>query len=123
MKDCWNTYPSNRPTFADLVNRLELLLNPPKKRQSHSQEPMYVNFSEFDNAEYLNPISAPPPESPAVVENSAPDLPSEPPPPTPPTPRADLPPPQTYAPPPPTKPLPLPTGPPPPAPTSDPPSA
>lgn len=108
MTDCWNRYPENRPTFADLVNRLELLLNPPKKRQSNSQEPMYVNFNEFDHAEYLNPISAPPPDTPA------PDVPSTPPP-QPPLPRQpELPrnegPPTKMAPPPPTREAPQLTG-------------
>ncbi|KAK2152664.1 hypothetical protein LSH36_322g03037 [Paralvinella palmiformis] len=103
MTDCWSRYPENRPTFADLVNRLELLLNPPKKRQSDSHEPMYVNFNEFDHAEYLNPISAPPPDTPA------PDIPSGTPPVQPPPRQPELPParnegpPTKMAPPPPTR--------------------
>lgn len=42
MGECWNEVPERRPTFTDLVNRLELLLNPPKKRGAE-EEPLYIN--------------------------------------------------------------------------------
>mgnify|MGYP001555864249 CR=1 FL=1 len=72
MLDCWHEIPERRPMFADLVNRLELLLNPPKKRQPQQEaasgEPMYMNISKSDSAEYLNPVSPPVVDSPAAVE-------------------------------------------------------
>ncbi len=61
MLDCWDAIPERRPTFADLVNRLELLLNPPKRRDvgANPDEPMYINIKESDSSEYLNPITPP----------------------------------------------------------------
>ncbi|ESO07516.1 hypothetical protein HELRODRAFT_110475 [Helobdella robusta] len=46
MNDCWLEIPERRPTFTDLVNRLEVLLNPPKRRrvsQKEDDEPLYIN--------------------------------------------------------------------------------
>jgi len=62
MSDCWNEVPERRPTFTDLVNRLELLLNPPKKRQSgnteQEEEPTYINVADTEARDYLNPVNS-----------------------------------------------------------------
>ena len=68
MLDCWHADPDIRPSFIDLVNRIELLLNPPKKRVSneHEQtEPMYVNIHKSNSTEYLRPS-----ETPGAASNS-----------------------------------------------------
>ena len=62
MLDCWHADPDIRPSFIDLVNRIELLLNPPKKRVSEpeqSNEPMYVNIRKTNSTEYLRPSETP----------------------------------------------------------------
>jgi len=62
MSDCWHEVPERRPTFTDLVNRLELLLNPPKKRQSGNtepeEEPTYINVADTEARDYLNPVNS-----------------------------------------------------------------
>lgn len=62
MSDCWQEVPERRPTFTDLVNRLELLLNPPKKRQSAvaetEEEPTYINVADTETRDYLHPINS-----------------------------------------------------------------
>ena len=62
MSDCWHEVPERRPTFTDLVNRLELLLNPPKKRQSGTaeveEEPTYINVADTEARDYLHPINS-----------------------------------------------------------------
>jgi len=61
MTDCWHEVPERRPTFTDLVNRLELLLNPPKKHQSGApeteEEPTYINVADSEARDYLNPTT------------------------------------------------------------------
>ena len=65
MLDCWHEIPERCPSFADLVNRLEMLLNPSKKNEPSipeappANEPMYMNISKTDSVEYLNPVSPP----------------------------------------------------------------
>ena len=60
MLDCWHTDPEIRPTFIDLVNRIELLLNPPKRRVTEEPtEPMYVNITKSNSTEYLRPTDTP----------------------------------------------------------------
>ena len=62
MLDCWHTDPEIRPSFIDLVNRIELLLNPPKRRVVEEQqqaEPMYVNIAKSNSTEYLRPSDTP----------------------------------------------------------------
>ena len=59
MLDCWLEVPERRPTFTDLVNRLELLLNPPKKNRSSKEtedEPTYINVTDPGH-DYLHPVS------------------------------------------------------------------
>lgn len=52
MADCWQAVAERRPTFPDLVNRLEVLLNPPRKRQptvssaATDEEPLYANTAD-----------------------------------------------------------------------------
>jgi len=62
MSDCWHDVPEQRPTFTDLVNRLELLLNPPKKRQSSvpetDDEPTYINVADTEARDYLHPVDS-----------------------------------------------------------------
>ena len=61
MMDCWDEIPERRPTFADLVNRLELLLNPPKKRtRSQEAESDYQNVDDLKKDDYLNPVTGDP---------------------------------------------------------------
>jgi len=63
MSDCWLEVPERRPTFTDLVNRLELLLNPPQKKH-HSgtaeveEEPTYINVADTEARDYLNPVDS-----------------------------------------------------------------
>ena len=59
MLSCWHADPDMRPEFVDLVNRLGLLLNPPKRRavsEEDSGEPMYVNIRKTNSTEYLKPL-------------------------------------------------------------------
>ena len=72
MTDCWNASPELRPTFNDLVNRLEHLLSPPRGAGAQggqdgassspggtrSGEPTYINVADApaDNQDYLKPI-------------------------------------------------------------------
>lgn len=59
MMDCWQALPEARPTFTDLVNRIELLLTPSQKRASgdgETNEPNYLNV-EISNQDYLKPVS------------------------------------------------------------------
>jgi len=62
MTDCWHEVPERRPTFTDLVNHLELLLNPPKKHQSGvpetEEEPTYINVADSEARDYLHPINS-----------------------------------------------------------------
>jgi hypothetical protein len=59
MTDCWNGEPVLRPTFTDLVNRIELVLNPPKKGAAAAKEPQYLNIDKpAANQDYLEPIIA-----------------------------------------------------------------
>ena len=60
MMDCWDEVPERRPTFADLVNRLELLLNPPKKRNTSQEESDYQNVDDLRKDDYLNPVTGEP---------------------------------------------------------------
>ncbi len=53
MLECWNTEPYQRPTFVDLVNRVELILNPVKK--TRAGEPSYVNLDRAPSKDYLEP--------------------------------------------------------------------
>ncbi len=53
MYSCWNRNPTLRPTFADLVNRLELIINPAP--QQEDEEPIYMNVTSSDSTEYLSP--------------------------------------------------------------------
>lgn len=57
MLDCWQALPEARPTFTDLVNRIELLLNPQQSRASSDSEPNYLNVVETSGQEYLKPVS------------------------------------------------------------------
>ena len=60
MLDCWHADPDIRPSFIDLVNRIELLLNPPRKRESEEPfEPMYMNIRNTTSTEYLRPSETP----------------------------------------------------------------
>jgi hypothetical protein len=58
MIDCWHADPDMRPSFTDLVNRIEVLLNPPKRkvRDENSGEPMYMNIKKTNSIEYLKPV-------------------------------------------------------------------
>ena len=61
MLACWHADPDMRPIFVDLVNRLEVLLNPPKRRtvsEEDSGEPMYVNIRKTNSSEYLKPLDS-----------------------------------------------------------------
>ena len=63
MTDCWNEVPERRPTFTDLVNRLELLLNPPKpshqgNTEQPEEEPTYINVADAETRDYLNPVNS-----------------------------------------------------------------
>ena len=58
MCECWHAKPEKRPSFIDLVNQLELLLNPPSKRRFplDGGEPMYMNIR-LESSDYLEPIA------------------------------------------------------------------
>jgi hypothetical protein len=60
MTDCWHNVPETRPTFPDLVNRLELLLNPPKRNRAvvkeSEEEPTYINVTDPEVHDYLHPV-------------------------------------------------------------------
>ena len=63
MSDCWLEVPERRPTFTDLVNRLELLLNPPQKKHhsgtaEEEEEPTYINVADTEARDYLNPVDS-----------------------------------------------------------------
>ena len=64
MTDCWLDVPERRPTFTDLVNRLEVLLNPPKRHQAGTEvvddEPTYMNTSDPKSKDYLQPVGSDP---------------------------------------------------------------
>jgi len=58
MTDCWQEIPERRPTFTDLVNRLEMLLNPPKKRATAASptvddEAIYMNMTDSSSPDYM----------------------------------------------------------------------
>lgn len=58
MMDCWQALPEARPTFTDLVNRIELLLNPTRPTgEGAEHEPSYLNLVESNVQDYLKPIS------------------------------------------------------------------
>ena len=63
MYRCWMRNPDERPTFADLVNRLELIINPPRPTHGGDtdapleQEPIYMNVTSSDSADPLNPVT------------------------------------------------------------------
>ena len=62
MLDCWNENPHRRPTFTDLVNTIELMLNPQQHEEpeeEEEEEPMYMNITRPESREYLNPATAP----------------------------------------------------------------
>jgi hypothetical protein len=63
MLDCWNAQPILRPSFTDLVNRIELMLNPtarpkPPSTAAAAEEPeqIYMNLSRTDAQDYLHPV-------------------------------------------------------------------
>jgi len=58
MCECWHARPEKRPSFIDLVNQLELLLNPPSKKRFplDGGEPMNMNIR-LESSDYLEPIS------------------------------------------------------------------
>ena len=60
MLDCWNAQPILRPSFTDLVNRIELMLNPtarsPKPKAEDEPEQIYMNLSSTDTQDYLHPV-------------------------------------------------------------------
>ena len=54
MMSCWDEKPMARPSFGDLVNSLELILNPTQVQASGSnemEEPLYMNI--HSSMEYL----------------------------------------------------------------------
>ena len=61
MTDCWQELPERRPTFTDLVNRIEVLLNPPRtkntdKHSDNTKEPTYINVKDEEYIQdYLKP--------------------------------------------------------------------
>ena len=57
MLTCWDENPKTRPSFGDLVNCLELILNPTKAQQpkTEEEEPLYMNIDKSDSIEYLEP--------------------------------------------------------------------
>ena len=58
MMDCWEAIPERRPSFTDLVNRLEVLLSPPKRQSGLSTpdgEPTYINVTDQESQGYLKP--------------------------------------------------------------------
>lgn len=67
MADCWQKVAERRPSFPDLVNRLEVLLNPPRKRYPTSsaadEEPLYVNVAEPASPGHFRPPPASPPNA------------------------------------------------------------
>ena len=85
MTDCWHAEPEIRPSFTDLVNRIELMLNPPPKtpartstQQPEEGEQIYMNLSRQDSHDYLHPVDhndgtttfSPRPPPPGPVEDS-----------------------------------------------------
>ena len=59
MLDCWNAQPILRPSFTDLVNRIELMLNPTAraaKPAPDEPEQIYMNMSSTDAQDYLHPV-------------------------------------------------------------------
>ena len=59
MYRCWLKNPDERPTFADLVNKLELIINPPPHlSDEEEEEPVYMNVTSSDSAEYLSPVTS-----------------------------------------------------------------
>ena len=59
MYSCWVKNPDERPTFADLVNKLELIINPPPRlSEEEEEEPIYMNVTSSDSAEYLSPVAS-----------------------------------------------------------------
>lgn len=70
MLECWHADPDIRPTFTDLVNRIELLLNPPRRKvheDTSGDEPMYVNIRKTHSTEYLKPVDDNTPPSPQDI--------------------------------------------------------
>ena len=71
MCSCWDIYPERRPTFTDLVNRLEMLLNPPAAAPPPPQandEHTYINLAKAggggggggggdQTSDYLSPVT------------------------------------------------------------------
>ena len=59
MYRCWLKNSDERPTFADLVNKLELIINPPPRlSDEEEEEPIYMNVTSSDSAEYLSPVTS-----------------------------------------------------------------
>ena len=58
MLECWNAEPILRPTFVDLVNRIELILNPPRKQKTGPGESAYVNLERAPSRDYLEPAAS-----------------------------------------------------------------
>lgn len=70
MIECWHAEPQTRPSFTDLVNRIEILLYPPGKRPTPSQasdgtegEPLYMNIRKTGSTDYLQPVDFTAPEA------------------------------------------------------------
>ena len=66
MLQCWNKIPERRPTFSELVNQIEILLNPSRNQPqqqrsgdaSEVEEPSYINVADQDDdGDYLKPTS------------------------------------------------------------------
>lgn len=55
MLECWSGVPERRPSFGGLVNRIEVLVNPPQSLQQHNDGPTYNNIAGQDSGEYLKP--------------------------------------------------------------------
>ena len=53
MMSCWDVNTKTRPSFGDLVNSLELVLNPPT--MNTEEEPLYMNLDKSASCEYLEP--------------------------------------------------------------------
>lgn len=75
MTDCWQESPERRPTFTDLVNRIELLLNPPRHNPSSDKNAgSYVNIPSHDPIQdYLKPISSLPEDERNQQESGVPN--------------------------------------------------